>query len=109
MPNGVDKNWVRLCCALEGFHAVHGHWPIRVRVYPESLRDLKRHLFRPATWRRITERIAFVADKEAPFIAEDAEGRRFSYGTDGVPGQATPVSAEEWLGVSPDRPGLYEH
>lgn len=108
MPNGVDKNWVRLCRALEGFHAVHGHWPSRVRVYPDCLVDLKRHLFRPTTWRRITEKIAFVAGKEAPFIAEDAEGRRFSYGTDVAPEPRAPVSAEEWLGVAPDVPGLYD-
>jgi len=27
MPNGDDKNWVRLCAALDGFFGRYGRWP----------------------------------------------------------------------------------
>ena len=36
MPNGADKNFVRLCAALNGFRLRYGKWPTRVVIYPIS-------------------------------------------------------------------------
>src|SRR5262249_16177409 len=47
MPNGHDKNWVRLCAAIDGFRVRYGHWPMRVRIFPISLADIRDHLFTP--------------------------------------------------------------
>jgi hypothetical protein len=32
MPNGVDKNLVRLAIACAAFRAKHGEWPTEARV-----------------------------------------------------------------------------
>jgi hypothetical protein len=29
MPNGFDKNWVRMCKVINDFHWLHGRWPTR--------------------------------------------------------------------------------
>ena len=39
MPNGVDKNYVRLAIACAAFRSEHGHWPTEARVAPIVLWD----------------------------------------------------------------------
>jgi hypothetical protein len=105
MPNGNDRNWVRVRAAVEGFFDRHGRWPKRVRLPPMTLRDLQEHLFLPGSWQRLTEQLEFVADETATIVAEDDEGNRYSYGVDGFPRERPVVGAEQWLGVTPDAPG----
>jgi hypothetical protein len=107
MPNGNDRNWVRVRAALEGFFVRHGRWPTRVRLYPDTLRDLRDHLFLPASWRRLTDALTFVADEHAPIVAEDDDGNAYSYGEDFLP-ERPRVTAEQWLGVAPDAPGAHD-
>jgi hypothetical protein len=106
MPNGNDRNWIRVRAALEGFFVKHGHWPTRVRLHPDTLEDLKSHLFTPASWTRVTEQLEFLADESAPIVAEDAAGRSYSYG-EGFPDRRPSRSAEEWLGAAPDTPDAH--
>ncbi len=108
MPNGNDRNWVRLRGALEGFFVRYGHWPKRVRLYPLTLEDLRDHLFLPESWRRLTERLEFIEDEEAPIVAEDSDGHTYSYGADGFPPERSVPAAEEWFGVAPDAPGAHD-
>jgi len=108
MPNGNDRNWVRLRAALEGFFVKHGHWPSRVRLHRDTLEDLKSHLFTPESWTRLSEKLEFLADEDAPIVAEDAAGSSYSYGREGFPDRRPPQSAEEWLGVAPDTPHAYD-
>jgi hypothetical protein len=108
VPNGADKNWVRLRGALEGFFVTHGHWPTRVRLWPVILDNLRNDLFTPAAWERVVAHLEFVPDDSAPIVAEDAQGRLYSYGEQGFPEQDPPVRAEEWLGTEPDTPHAHE-
>jgi hypothetical protein len=100
MPNGHDKNWVRLCAAIDGFRGRYGCWPIRVRIHPVSLEDLREHLLSRADFEKIEQKVKLVAD-EASFVAEDDAGRLYSYGDEGVTEERSKPSAEEWLGVTP--------
>ena len=104
MPNGADRNWVRLQKALEGFFVTHGHWPTRVRLSLLLLENLRKDLFTPASWKRLTERIEFVPDESAGMIAEDDAGNAYNYGKQGGPQSRPSVRAETWLGVRPDTP-----
>ena len=97
VPNGIDKNWVRLCAAVDGFHMRYGHWPTRVRIPAISMNDFK-FLFREADLLKITSKVRFVLDEE-PFVAEDEEGGRYNYGQEGFPQSETRISADEWFGV----------
>lgn len=99
VPNGIDKNWVRLCAAVDGFHMRYGHWPTRVRIPAISMNDFK-FLFRETDFLKITSKVRFVLDEE-PFVAEDEEGGRYSYGQEGFPQTDARIKAEEWFGVSP--------
>ncbi|HEY7240434.1 MAG TPA: hypothetical protein VH600_14765 [Burkholderiales bacterium] len=105
MPNGHDKNWVRLCAAIDGFRIRHGHWPIRVRMYPRSLEDLREHVFSRAAFAKIEGKVKLVAD-DAPMIAEDDTGAQYNYGKEGFPEKRPTPNAAEWLGVKP-KPGEY--
>jgi hypothetical protein len=99
MPNGYDKNWIRLCAAIDGFRSRYGRWPIRVRMYEISLRDFD-FLFTREELTRITAKITLVPD-EAPMIAEDDSGAHYNYGEEGFPECAPDIRATEWLGVRP--------
>lgn len=74
MPNGEDKNWIRLCATVDGFYARYGRWPTRVRLCAMELNDLRDHLFSPKRWGRITSRLKFVVEPGVGFIAEDERG-----------------------------------
>jgi hypothetical protein len=108
VPNGNDRNWVRLRGALEGFFATHGHWPSRVRLSCVILDNLRDDLFTPEAWKRVTTHLEFVADESAPIVAEDSDGNQYSYGRQGFPSRTPSVRAEEWLGAEPDTPHAHE-
>jgi hypothetical protein len=97
MPNGVDKNWVRFCAAVDGFFLEFGPWPTRVRAFPVALDDL-RSLFRNESFDRITAKLELVPGGSL-FVAEDDA---YSYGDRGFPASRPRPRAEEWLGVHPD-------
>jgi hypothetical protein len=99
MPNGHDKNWVRLCAAVDGFRMRYGHWPIRVRMPAICMNDF-RYLFTERDLLAMTAKVQLVLD-DASFVAEDDEGGRYCYGEEGFPDQPPRVSAREWFGVSP--------
>lgn len=105
MPNGHDKNWVRLCAAVDGFHARYGRWPTRVRLFPECLADIRDDLFTPEDYASITAKVALVPDK-ASMIAEDESGASYNYGAEGFRETSPGPSAYEWFGVSP-KPETY--
>jgi hypothetical protein len=100
MPNGHDKNWVRLCAAIDGFRIRYGRWPTRVRIFPASLADIRDHLFTPDAYAQILAKVALVAD-EAAMVAEDDQGGSYSYGQEGFPSERPAPRAAEWLGVRP--------
>ena len=102
MPNGRDRNWVRLTIAVRGFRSRYGDWPTRVKLHPEILRDL-RSLFLPDTFTRLCEKLELIpatAENGPALVAEDESGRSFLYG------ESWPDSDAEgplgWLGVQPD-------
>lgn len=99
MPNGHDKNWIRLCAAIDGFRSRYGRWPVRVRMHEMSLRDFD-FLFTREDLARISAKAALVPD-EAPMIAEDDSGARYNYGEEGFPERAPDIRAAAWLGVRP--------
>jgi len=108
MPNGADRNWIRVLAAVDGFFATHGHWPSRVRLPRPALENLQNDLFTPASWQRLTERIEFIPDESAGMIAEDESGNVYNFGRQGFPRSRPALPADEWLSVSPDAPHAYD-
>jgi hypothetical protein len=98
MPNGDDKNWVRLCATLDAFYARFGHWPDRVRIRTECFDLLRDFELGPAAFRGIQEKIELSPEDGITFIAEGGEGLRLEY--DGEHGPfGNPVPARDWLGA----------
>lgn len=102
MPNGDDKNWIRLCAAIDGFRARYGAWPTRVRLFSACVENLRNDLFSPEAYARLTTRLEFVAD-DASMVAEDDSGRSYDYSMQGFSKSPPDIPAQQWLGVAPDR------
>jgi hypothetical protein len=86
MPNGLDKNWVRLCAAIDGFRVRYGRWPTRVRTYPLSLADFRDHLFTPDDFAQITSKVALNAGVIG-MVAVDDFGGSYDFGEEGFPSE----------------------
>ena len=100
MPNGSDRNWVRLCGALDGFRALYGEWPTRIRILPAVLETFDR-LFTPPDLLTIKAKVDLVPDPQVGMVAEDAAGRTYHYAVDPWPPTRSDISAQDWLGVEP--------
>jgi hypothetical protein len=98
-------NWDGLCAAIDGFRVRYGRWPIRVRIFPASLADIRDHLLTPEDYAQIVAKVALLADESA-MIAEDDQGGSYSYAQEGFPSERPTPGAAEWLGV---RPKIEEH
>jgi len=103
MPNGHDRNWVRLQASIAGFFVRYSTWPSRVRLFPGAADDLNENVFTEAAFRRIIEKVTLMADPDAAFVAEDDAGHSFNYGAEGmIPGWYQ-IDVCDWLGISADR------
>lgn len=103
MPNGYDKNWVRLVAAVTGFHIRYGTWPVRVRMFPACLSSIQESVLSAESFAQLTAKLDLIAD-EVAHTAEDDEGNAYCLGTDGWPESGPDKSVAVWLGVAPDRP-----
>ena len=103
MPNGYDRNWIRMCGAIDGFRARYGAWPTKMRLYEGALDGL----FTEATLVALQQRLTLIIDG-SPFIAEDDAGRSYNYGKEGFSQTEPNIKASVWLGITPDlRPGFH--
>ncbi|MGI8977758.1 MAG: hypothetical protein ACR2FY_00890 [Pirellulaceae bacterium] len=103
MPNGHDREWVRFCGAVDGFRSRYGRWPARVRLWPGAIEVIRDHILTADGFAQVTAKVELVPDEDAPYIAEDAAGERYSYGGEGFPGREPDIRAEVWFGNPPHR------
>jgi hypothetical protein len=106
MPNGGDRNFIRLCAAIDGFFVRYGVWPTRVRLSSVALADLRDHVLGPAAFATVERKLRLVADKVG-IVAEDDAGRSYNYGNEGFPETLPEIDAQQWLGVEP-LPSCYD-
>jgi hypothetical protein len=110
MPNGNDKNWVRLCCAIDGFRSRYGVWPTTVRAHPFIVRNIRRELLTKQDLRKLNDKTKLIkgpmrmpgdgiAGPIVYLIAEDGKGRTFTYGS--RRGKVRGIWARDWLGIEP--------
>jgi hypothetical protein len=102
MPNGFDRNWVRVRAAIHGYRIRHAKWPIEIHVSEGVFRDLQDNVFLPKTFSKVKRKLIFILDGKA-IVAENGEGLCYSYGDEGFPKMDSKIDAEKWLGVNPDR------
>jgi hypothetical protein len=98
MPNGHDKNWMRLRSLVQAFHTRYGHWPTTVRVIPGTVEEMRRVLDPATAVEAIAEKVRIIESGDG-FTAEDNSENRLSYGEALDDQRPSSVSAESWLGV----------
>ena len=96
MPNGIDKNWMRMCAAINGFRARYQRWPVRVRMPQNAIADL----FTSESLAKIQKKLTLVED-DSLYIVEDDAGNSYNYGEEGLSPKPD-ISAHIWLDVTPD-------
>jgi hypothetical protein len=99
MPNGHDKNLIRLFAAIDGFRVDYNRWPARILIQPESLEDIRHHLLTPSEYNQIISKIKLIELDGATFIAQDDLDGSYTYGHEGFPDKRPTPCAEEWLGM----------
>ena len=77
MPNGIDKNLVRLATAVESFHERFGDWPDHALLNEISLRDVR--LLLGPDFLSVVERKLRLVPAADGFRVADAQGRWFDY------------------------------
>ena len=97
MPNGIDKNWYRMCGAIDGFRGRYERWPTRIRLNEGAIENL----FTEESFAKLEEKLTFVYDG-SPFVAEDDSGRSYNYGQEGFVDGKSDILAQAWLSVKPD-------
>ena len=70
MPNGHDRNWVRLQASIAVFFVRYSTWPSRVRLFPGAADDVHENVFTETAFRRIIEKVTLMAGPDAAFVAE---------------------------------------
>jgi hypothetical protein len=90
MPNGGDRNFIRLCAAIDGYRLRYGAWPTSVRLSLSAIEDLRDHVLGKAAFEKAEIRIRFISDYAS-----------YNYGKEGFPNRILDISAKEWLGISP--------
>jgi hypothetical protein len=97
MPNGHGRNLSRLMMALEGFRALHGHWPKRVRLEQGYIDDFQ-NLLTGKGYQQLISKLSLVPDSLDGMRAEDDQGNSFTYGADPSPEIPADVKSFDWLG-----------
>ena len=103
MPNGYDRNWIRLRAALSGFRIRYGMWPTRARISPVIWDNFRQDLFSSEGFAKLEKKLQLIPGDE-PFLVEDEEGRSYNYSSEGSPSQKPDVDPVDWLEISPDKP-----
>jgi hypothetical protein len=107
MPNGSDKNWIRLRVTANGFFCRHGQWPSEIYVPEDCYRNFEEALFMPETWAKVQAKIR-VIPSDLLFVATNKQGGRFTYGERSGTGYELGQDFEEWIGLRPDHPHAYD-
>jgi hypothetical protein len=104
MPNGIEKNWFRMCAAIDGFRARYVSWPTKIHLFEGALDDL----FKEETLHTVEQKIDLIYDG-LPYVAEDEQGRCYNYAEDGFSAEPPDIPAYEWLDVEPDSKAVQEY
>ncbi len=99
MPNGHDKNFMRLRWACAEYRQAHKEWPTEARMDASILWDLA-HLFDSNQFQSLASRIRIRTRDKSGLSVGGARGV-VEYGTGAGVDEETLELTERWLGVQP--------
>lgn len=97
MPNGVDKNLVRLSIACAQFRATHGTWPSEARVAPIVMWSFGQ-LFDLDNFEQLCKRLRLRTTTNALLAVGTTKAHHVYSGAEGADWQRVD-EARAWLGV----------
>jgi hypothetical protein len=110
MPNGDDRNWARICAAVDGFRGRHGHWPTGIRLPPTYFENVVGHVLNPAGFALVSSVFEFIPDndlaEDVAIIAVGEAGAEFRYGEEENAGRTPEPSTGAFFGDAILRKGL---
>lgn len=102
MPNGVDKNLVRLAIACAAFRLHHGTWPTEARVAPIVLWDFGQ-LLDPENFERLCKKLRLRTTQRAQIVVGNASAHldydKIDQAGVGPVDPRLTTEAYEWFGV----------
>lgn len=98
MPNGVDKNLVRLAIACASFRQRYGDWPTEARVAPIVLWDYGQ-LLDPESFQRLCQRLRLRTTKHAHLAVGNSHAHLVYDTLDHAADPSLVDEAWDWLGV----------
>jgi hypothetical protein len=110
MPNGDDKNWVRICSAVDGFRGRYGRWPSGVRLPPNYFENVVGHILSPVGFALVSSVVAILPDDElserVAIIAVGDSRAEFQYGEEGDADRRPEPATFDYFGPAVLRKGL---
>ena len=90
MPNGGERNYIRLCAAIDGFRVRYGVWPTHVVVEQPYVDEIRDRILMPGEFDRLNRDVKIVAG-DARFRAVGEHGTVYDYEADGFTGEQLDV------------------
>lgn len=100
MPNGEDRNVVRLTVACAQYRDRFDEWPAQIAIDPGVLWNIAMVLG-SERFSRVCQRVDLcsTAGEWAPYICVEGSAGRLVYGEEEGPSRDSQDRAAEWLGV----------
>lgn len=86
----------RIVYTINDFRARHGAWPTRLSMGQAMLETLRRDVFSPLGWSRLTDRLQLDGGAAGTVIASDDAGRTYDY-EDATRKTPTGIGADVWI------------
>ena len=86
----------RVIYTIDEFRARHGIWPTRLSMDQSLLHVLRREVFSPLGWSRITDRLQVDGDAAGSLIASDEAGRSYNH-EEATCNKPTGIGADVWI------------
>lgn len=101
MANGEDKNFIRMMAAINGFRVKYNKWPTHIRTYPGIIEDIENYVLGPESFKLLTNKLKLIKDNDYMMLAEDTEGNKYDYESNGFPEKEPDIQAYIWLDIEP--------
>ena len=104
MPNGDDRNVVRLTLACALYRERYGVWPTHTRIDPGVLWNIA-HVIRSDGFERLCARlqVCSAAGEWGPYISMEGSEGSVLYGEGELESRESQELAREWLGIEGGR------
>jgi hypothetical protein len=108
MPNGYDKNWLRVCWTIDKFRARYGRWPKRVKLSPVIYLNLVGSVLSPLGYALVSSVVELYhgeyPENVSPITAEGEDGAQTGYDDPEERELGSQVTATDWFGHAVLRP-----